>query len=369
MKRIVAAVLIFCISVLFFAVPTSAEGEIFVAVGNTVLPLTDAMPIKSGGMWYVDYQCFSQGDIGISTSYNAAEEKLVLYTWDTTLIFDLKTSTAEIVHEKVQYKAVAVAASGTVYIPLQFTCQLLGLECSYDSSLPMIRIKRSSDIPNNMFQYIAKNAIPGLLEEYRKQKEAVQKNEVTSSPTTEQKAQAVRLSFNIDDGKSIDKILNSISKYGLRATLFISANAIPESGNAIRRAIIQGHSVGILAAGTADLSAANQKLFDVAKTKTRLVRFKSGSSSLSSDAVEQVINQGFRIWDSNISPSGNASQMYSQTVSRLKNSPRSPVITIPDSAAGLNALARILRHLDSANYGSYAIGLLDTPVNSISERR
>ena len=369
MKRIVAAVLIICISILCFSVPTSAEGEIFVAVGNTVLPLTDAMPIKSNGMWYVDYQYFSQGNIGISASYSAAEEKLVLYTWDTTLIFDLKTSTAQIVHENVQYKAVAVAASGSVYIPLQFTCQIFGLECSYDASLPMIRIKRSSDIPNNMFQYIAKNAIPSLLEDYRKQKEAEKKNNLPSSEITGQKAQMVRLSFNVDDGKNIEKILNSISKYGLRATFFISANAIPEAGNAIRRAIIQGHSVGILAADTADLSAANRKLFDVAKIKTRLVRFKNGSASLSSDSVEQVIAQGFRLWDSDIVPSGNPSQMYSQTVSRLKNSTRSPVITIPDSAAGLNALLRILRHLDSGNYGSYAISLLDTPVNSISERR
>ncbi len=374
MKRAIALILVFCISVLFFVIPTTAEGEIFVAAGNTVLPLTDAMPIKSNGVWYIDYQCFSAGNLGISTSYNAAEGKLVLYSWDTTLIFDLNTSTAYIVHEDVQYKAVAVAAAGSVYIPAQFTSQIFGLEFSYDSAIPLIRIKRSSDIPNNMFQYIAKNAIPDLLNAYNKKKAEEKKNQQSSipdsSPTeTQQKSQMLRLSFNITSSENLGKILNSLSKYGFRATFFISPNAISDNGNDLRRAVTQGYSIGILAESISDLSAANQKLFDVAKTKTRLVRFKNSSSSLSADDVEKVIASGFRLWDSNIAPQGSASQIYSRTISQLKSSSRSPVLALSDSAASISALPRILSYLDTQNYGSYMISLLDTPVNQISERR
>ena len=92
MKRSTALILIVCILSLLVAVPTAAQGEIFVAAGNTVLPLTDAMPIKSNGAWYVDYRCFTEGTLKLSASYNASEKKLVLYDWDTTLIFDIATA-------------------------------------------------------------------------------------------------------------------------------------------------------------------------------------------------------------------------------------------------------------------------------------
>ncbi len=367
MKRTVALILIFCISVLFFLIPTAAEGEIFVAAGNTVLPLNYAMPIKSSGVWYVDYQCFSQGTLEVSTSYNAAEGKLVLYNWDTTLIFDLNTTTAYTTNNDVQYKAVAVAASGSVYVPLHFTCQILGLEASYDSTIPLIRINRPSDIPNNMFKYIAKNEIPNILAEYNKRKEQEEKSkqdEVQDSTT-----RTLRLSFNISDGKNLTAILDSLSRYGLRATFFIASDSISDNGDALRRAVVQGHSIGILASNIDDLSIANKKLFDVAKTKTRLVRFADGSSSLSGESVQKVIAAGYRIWDFNLAPQGTASQIYSKTVAHLKSTSRSPVIALSDTSASISSLSRILHYLDSQKISSYTINLLDTPVNQISERR
>ncbi len=374
MKRHIARItlLIFLISLcsVLIAVPTAAEGEVFVAAGNTVLPLSDAMPIRSSGTWYIDYECFSEGTLKMNTSYNAAEGKLVLYNWDTTLIFDLHNSTAYVVGDNVQYKATTVAANGTVYIPVQFTAQILDFEYGYYPDLPLIRIKRADDIPHAMFQYIAKNAIPGLLEEYNAKKAEQEKVTVQPAPQEGTKNRSVRLTFNIENGKNFSKILASLSQYGFKGTFFIDHNTISRCENEIRRAIVQGHSIGILARNTDDLTLANAKLFDVAKTKTRLVRFNGGSEALSDADVERVVALGYRLWDANISPSqASASRMYSDAVAKLSSSSRSPVLALSDSDVSANALARILKYLSSENYSSYIIHILDTPVNQRAERR
>lgn len=374
MKRIAAFLLIICMSVLIFAIPTSAEGEVFVAAGNTVLPLTDAMPIRSNGAWYIDYQCFTKGGLKVSASYNATEGKLVLYTWDITLIFDLNTATAYTVHDEVQYKALAVAAAGTVYIPAQFTAQLLGLEYVYYSDLPLIRIKRPTDIQNNMFLFIAEKEIQPLLEKYRaekaKQNAAKPPSPQTSTTPAPEKVQNLRLTFNVTSGENLSQIISNLAKYGYRATFFVKSDMIADSGNELRRAVTSGHALGIYADSPDDLSIANKKLFDVTKTKSRLVRFSSGSSKLSKEDIEKAISSGFRIWDYNIMPTGDSSsKIYSQSVSKLVSNTRAQVLALPDSPSALSALPRILSYLNQNKFGSYTINLLDTPVNQISERR
>ncbi len=393
MKKTVALILTICIFTLLFALPAGADGEVFVAAGNTVLPLTDAMPIRSSGVWYIDYQCFTKGSLSVNSSYNSAERMLVLYTWDTTLIFDLNKTVAYTAAEKIPYKAVSFAASGTVYVPVQFTAQMLGFEYSYLSELPMIRIKRSSDIPNNMFTYIAQNEIPDLLAAYNASKEQQDTGSVTPPQQTQPSEddnpedgtarKNIRLSFNITDSKNFKSILDALSRYGYRATFFVLGNAIPECDNELRRAVCAGHAIGTLSqngdsdfsAGgdtlTASLDLANETLFEAAKTKTRLLRVPSGSKSLSKDTVNHIISLGYRIWDEHIAPQGNtASRVYSSAVSRLESTASSiPVLTLSDSDIHTGALTRLLRYLNTNNYRTYTITFLDSPVNDISEKR
>lgn len=384
-------ILIICIFTLLFALPAGADGEVFVAAGNTVLPLTDAMPIRSSGVWYIDYQCFTKGSLSVNSSYNAAERMLVLYTWDTTLIFDLNKTVAYTAAEKIPYKAVSFAASGTVYVPVQFTAQMLGFEYTYLSELPMIRIKRSSDIPNNMFTYIAQNEIPDLLAAYKASKEQQNAGSVAppqqpqpdDEPEEDVTRKNIRLSFNITDGKNFKSILDALSRYGYRATFFVQGSAISGCDNELRRALSSGHAIGTLSQnGDSDFSAggdtlttaldlANENLFEAVKIKTRLLRVPGGSKSLSKDTVDHIISLGYRIWDGHISPQGNtASRVYSSAVSRLEaTSATVPVLTLSDSDIHTAALTRLLRYLNTNNYRTYTITFLDSPVNDISEKR
>ncbi len=393
MKRLIAFILILCLSALLFTAYTSAEGEVYVAAGNTVLPLTNALPIRSSGVWYIDYQCFTKGNLNVNTSYNATDATLVLYTWDTTLIFDLNATVAYTAADKIQYKAVAFVSNGTVYVPVQFTAQMLGFDYTYFSDLPMIRIKRSSDIQDNMFMYIAESEIAALKNNEQLSPDTPsdanpvypepspsQPSSTTDSNTTDRKN--IKLTFNITDGKNMSKILDSLSRYGYRATFFIRGSAIENCENEIRRAVISGHTIGTLSQNGSDdfsqsnevlkamLSEANDNLFEISKTKTRLLRIPGRSSSLANGQADALISWGYRIWDSNISPTGNsATAVYNSTVSKLKSLGRNVVIELSDSTTHVNALTRILRYFNTNEYYVSSLDVLDTPVNDIADKR
>lgn len=390
MKRLIALILLICISALFFAVPTSAEGEVYVAAGNTVLPLSNALPIRSSGVWYIDYQCFSKGNLGVNTSYNSAESMLVLYTWDTTLIFDLKATIAYTAADKIQYKAVAFVANGTVYVPVQFTAQMLGFDYTYFSDLPMIRIKRSGDIQDNMFMYIAESEIEEMKKAAPKPSPSPDTTPTTPEPQkpivkpeqTVPDKKNIRLTFNITDGKNMAKILNNLSRYGYRATFFIQGNAIQNCENEIRRAVISGHTLGILSMnGSEDftrpdaelkklLTSTNERLFEVSKTKTRLLRVPGRTSSLGNGRADSLISWGYRLWDSSIYPTGNSgTSVYNSAVSKIKSSGHSIVLELSDSNTHASALPRILQYFNSNEYSVSAINLTDSPVNDIADRR
>ncbi|MBR5542683.1 MAG: polysaccharide deacetylase family protein [Oscillospiraceae bacterium] len=366
-KKIISLILVLCFSVLLFALPSGAEGEVFVAAGNTVLPLTNAMPIKSNGVWYIDYQCFTKGTVNVSSSYNSAERILVLYTWDTTLIFDLNSTTAYTSAEKIPYKAVSFSSGGTVYVPVQFTAQMLGLEYSFISDIPLIRIKRVSDIPDNMFQYIAKNAIPDLLQAYNAQKNNEKDGQDIQNSASKKN---IRLTFNISNGKNLKQILDNLSRFGKWATFFVSPSAIANCENELRRAVSGGHTIGILSSSREDIDSANEHLFDVAKTKTRLVRPPEGTRSMTKENVEALIAGGLRLWDQTYTPSGTtSSRIYNSAVTQLKSASNYAVFTLTDSDASTSALSRILRHMSDNGIGMVSINILDTPVNQISEKR
>ena len=80
-KRVLALLLTFVFLIPLFP-HSAASGDTYVAINNALLPITDAMPIKSDGIWYIDYRCLTDSDLGINGSYNPDSQTLALYNWD-----------------------------------------------------------------------------------------------------------------------------------------------------------------------------------------------------------------------------------------------------------------------------------------------
>lgn len=387
-----------------FITQTTASGDVYVAINNAMLPITDAMPIRSDGTWYIDYQCFVNEELGVSGSYNPSSQTLALYTWDDTLAYDLNAGTATNIRSGSTYQRWAFLSNGTVYIPAQFTAKQLGLTYSFISSVNVIRIKNNNTVRDNIFAYIAKDEIPKLIDRYNLSKSKDESSQTkpsspqttpnqkptqsnpSSSQTTPSNSQTgaeetdkplvtVYLTFDVGISTDCTAILNTLSRFRAPASFFVFGSAIPTQDQAIRNIAVNGHTLGISAMGgtteflqsadsvKAGLSATNELLFDTCYTKSRLVRIPGSSAVLSDEQAEALIASGYRYWDWDLDASAMSFKQFVRTLEAKKDT---VVIRFDASKNSIRNLSAILSHLAENNYEIKPISLLTTPKN---ERR
>jgi peptidoglycan/xylan/chitin deacetylase (PgdA/CDA1 family) len=403
LKRITALLIMIVIIISVLPGPGFAAGEIvFFATNNLMLPLTDAMPLKSGGVWYVDYNSFTSGDLKVSSAYNEQKKTLVLYTWDTTLIFNMENTTAYTTDEMIAHKQWCFAYNGTLYVPAEFTAKMLGFEYSYIDDIPLIRIKSDTNVPDHVYYYIAQSNKKHFLDAYNAAKNNQNGKPQTNGdskspesppdpPASGQQPSGARkiayLTFTIESGSYNGKILDALSQTNYKATFFIRGSTLMPYDDSIRRMAATGHSIGLAGwnggadfkSGTdtmaSELTRANDLLYKIAKVKTRLVRIPGGSKSLPGKAyTDALIEAGYRYWDFNVNPKGtyknpSANTVYNNAVSLLKNRAVPAVILLNDDASTVSALPRILKYLKDNDYIVRTISILDTPVNQNNDRR
>ncbi len=379
---------------------SSAANEVFVATNNMILPLTDAMPVKSGGVWYVDYTCLTSGDLKVSSSYNSDSRTLVLYTWDTTLVFNLDEHTAYNTSDNVIHSQSAFSSRGTFYVPAQFTASQLGFTYSYIDSVSCIRFRSTSTLTDVMFGYIVKSKLPELIAQYNASKAPASDGSSTTSPSTQPQSPSgnssnseevtvqkrVFLTFDIRSGKNNDAILDALRRYKMHATFFLSGNTLIENDSSVRRMVIENHAIGISGlSGTAEifknpesavdeLNKTNDLLFEISRVKSRLVRVPGGSKNgLSSECANALINSGYRYWDWTLdansgqtSPSAN--RISNTVINSLKKQTYS-IVLLSDSPETVNALPRILKYLSDNNCVVSTLSILDTPTNQRNDLR
>ncbi len=363
---------------------STASNVVYVAVNNAMLPITDAMPIRSDGLWYVDYRCFTGGDLGINASYNPDSQTLALYTWDDTLAFDLTAGTATNISTDTTYKRWAFHSNGTIYVPVQFVTSQFQMSYSYISSVNVIRIKSNSTVRDSVFAYIAKDEIPRLIERYESAKaQAESEKNTQSSPSTpstsdSEEAVTVYLTFDVGTNTDCDAILNTLKRYNARATFFLFGSAIPMHDDSIRKMAVHGHALGITAMGSSstflqsvdsmkkDLRITNDRLFDTCYIKSRLVRVPGGSSTLSDEQADALIAGGYRYWDWDLDVSSMSLKRFRNAIT-AKSDPI--VIRFDASERSTKNLASFLTYLNENNYKTETLSVLTSPRNARHDKR
>lgn len=397
MKRFISFITICALLICIFPSPTSAADEVFVATNNMILPLTDAIPIKSGGAWYVDYTCFTSGDLKVSSSYNPDSRTLVLYTWENTLVFNLDEHTAYNTKDNVKHSQNAFSSRGTFYVPAQFTASQLGITYSYIDSASCIRFRSTSTLTDSMFSYIVKSKIPELIAQYNASKAPESNNsssqqQENSSPQPSQKNDEVTvqkrvfLTFDIRSGEYNDAILDALSRRKMKATFFLAGNTMLANDDTVRRMAVDGHEIGISGfsnnaqafsspeAMSKELSKTNDLLYEIAHIKSHLVRVPNGSkASLTAQCADTLINSGYRYWDWTINANGgysnpSSSRIANNVINSLKKQTYA-VIRFTDSAQTVASLNKILDYLSDNNCVVSTLSVLDTPTNQRGDRR
>lgn len=364
-----------------------------------ILPLTDAMPIKSGGVWYVDYNCLTSGDLKVSSSYNADSRTLVLYTWENTLVFNLDERTAYNTKDNIKHSQNVLSTHGTFYVPAQFTASQLGIIYSYIDSASCVRFRTTSKLTDSMFSYIVKSKIPELIAQYNASKApenspsgSQQQGQGSSGTQSSGGAEEVTvqkrvfITFDIHSGEYNKAILDALSRRRMKATFFLSGNTLLANDDTVRRMVVDGHEIGISGffndsktfstpeTMLNELSKTNDLLYEISHVKSHLVRVPNGSkSTLSSQCADALINSGYRYWDWTINANGgysnpSANRISNTVINSLKKQTYA-VIRFTDSAQTVSALNKILDYLRDNNCVVSTLSVLDTPTNQRGDRR
>ena len=393
MKKRLLAALCAALAALSLLLPLAGaawnDNIIFTAINYTVQPLTaDSMPEKVGGTIYVPYTVFDaslNGGIAFGL-FNGGQNRTggvntyTIYSREKNLTFDLNAGVAwdyidvGSVQDRIPR---AIIRNGKVYLPAAAVAQYFGLQTFYTENTalgyPLIRIKNENQGLNDAtFLSSAHTVMLDRLKTYYNS----QVPQVTDpepepppvAPPTPSDGQGVDrsevrtyLAIQCNTGDAGEAVLDALKAEGRSALLLFSPERMLGQDALIRRAVGEGHAVGLLVPGDSLESAqsaieeGNHLLESIAMTRTRIVLVEEDTAGLGALLSEQ----GWACVQSNISglPNGRSAAgtaaVVLQSLGEKKGLAR---ILMDDSTASAQALPRILRTIREHKY-SYRLAV------------
>ena len=272
----------------------AAESIYFTAVNENVCPLNDeTMPFWSGGNLYVPSTVLSAYDLGVSYVRDTSAQTAILYNTRKVLEFDLANGGA---NNKLgtYYSATAISRRGYIYFPVSFVCSYFSLNYSVVDTAwaPLVRLRSDSAVLSDS-QFV--DAATSLLASRYRTYEQGKKNTGTVTPATPTKpdtnhpeptepaqpaeeepgskaAARVLLAVRAGSDENVTAMLNTLDRYGYKATFFYYPNMLSGRDDLLRRIVSSGHRIGLIQTGEGDeLRGANEQLRRSTGTVTRMV--------------------------------------------------------------------------------------------------
>lgn len=395
MKKRLAALV--CALLLCFALtPTPAgaawdDGLMFLAINVKMLPLAEYIPIKINGSIYVPISVFDAStnggvSLGLFGGMNKGQNTYTLYNTNVkdptvalkNLVFDLSTGLSYDYLPQdggTQQDPQAAIRNGKVYVTAFAVCRYFGLDYTYRPSVaqysyPMVRIKsRDTALPDDeAFINAASNAamLTVLNDYYRAvvpQAPATTAAPVFTPPPqaspepgdTDKSGVTFQLAFRCETGAAGGEILDALAADGRAAVLFFPPEALATQDDLVRRAMGEGHAVGILVPGESAQAAeeaiaeGNRLLAHVGRARTRMI-FPAGADAAT---VQTLEDGGWLCWSGNIDGVPGARSGYGtaqEVLRRAGEEKRRVRVTMDDSTSAAAALPTILRMVREEKY-------------------
>lgn len=298
-KRLLAALACIVLAVQLAAPATAAGTVYFTAVNMSVLELSDAtMPFWSDGYLYVPGSVFStySKELGVSYSYNAAKEKVVLYVNGDTvrsLLFDLNKDYAQDQAGNLYFQRPLVRG-GVIFLPVALVAQCFGLAYT---TIPVERgylvwiRTQAVELSERLFADAATYPMETRYNQYLKSQEASQPDGTTESGGTQTvSGRQVYLGIRASDADTVSDLLDTLDQYDSQAAFYCTVEFLEREGELLRRMTATGQAIGILADAAADertvaeqLAAGNAALEEATCGKTRLARLENVSDQTAAD--------------------------------------------------------------------------------------
>lgn len=390
-KRIPAAI---CAALMVFALivklnPAQGawdDGLIFIALNDQPLTLSgDTMPILVNNTPYVPYTIFDSNinggiNLGIYIwGQNKTQNTLTMYSAERNLVFDLNTGLSYDSYGGEEQRPRAVIRNGRIYLSASSLCSYFrgedGTWPRYyytvvkNYGYPLLRISNGDaklndqgfvnsasttsflNILNTYYSSLNPQASPSV-----SPTTAIPTVPVpTPTPSDEGKRDVkTYLAVRCDTGEATAQVLDALRDDGRAALLFFSPDRLAGQDDLIRRAVGEGHVIGLLAeqdtaeAALSALEEGNRLLSHIALTETRIVLCSGG------DAVSAALYEdGWLCWEGSVDgvPAGRTgSSAAAAALTALSAQQRTARITTDDSTEALQVLTRVLRAIREDQY-------------------
>lgn len=364
---------------------------IFTAVNYTVMPLTaDAMPELVGGTVYVPYTVFDASlnggvDVGL---FNGGQKRgngvntYTIYSRNKNLTFDLNTGLvwdyidAGTVQENIPR---AIIRNGKVYLPAAPVCKYFGLGTYYVQNndtlgYPLFRIKNENEgLDDKTFVSSARAVLLDRLKAFynsQVSQSAEPSQDLPAPPSPPYRPGAGDRTAAVcgptwpsgaAPEEAGDAVLDALKSEGRSALLLFDPERMKGQDELIRRAVGEGHAVGLLAPGDsleaaqAAIEEGNRLLERMALTRTRIVLVEEDAAGV----TVRLQELGWSCWRSNLNgiPGGRSGAATAAGVLLSLGEKTSLArILMDDSSAAAQALPRILHTIRTDKY-SYRLAV------------
>ncbi len=371
MKRRIAGALLSVALLLALAVPlaertAAADNVYFTAANDELCPLNDeTMPFWSGGNLYVPGLVFSASyGLGITYVRDTAAQTAFLYAGRLALEFDLAEGGANN-RSGTYYSASALRRGNTVFFPVAFVSNYFGLSYSVQETAyaPVVRVCNGNQILTDR-QFIDAASItlmPSYYNAYQRSKKpaVTQKpedgndpGEVTPPAPPEGEpagggASQVLLAVRAGDSRQTASMLNTLDRFGYKATFFFTPGSLMEQDDLLRRIVASGHRLGLILpedGGAEELQAANGQLRRRTGTTTRMV--------LAADRAGEVQTAGYAVYTPayTMSAFGTSSNRAAAVMNRVENGSGTLKLLFPGDSSSASALAVVCAGLSEGRY-------------------
>lgn len=384
-RRPLLALILCAVLLIGMTTSTAAPSVTLTAINDSFLPLSaSTMPERRGGTQYVPYSVFS-GTLGVSGSYNSADQTLSMSSGSTVLRFDLSHGT---VYDQNMnsYGTPAYWINGTIYVPVKLVCGKFGMTYSnISAAVPILRIcNASASLSDSAFASSSAATIRSMLDAYNSPPSTsastpqgggiIPPNTDPNAPAAPlQKPSVVYLSYFGAPDTDTPAILDALDAAQQHAIFFLPADGTLLNEDLLRQIIGRGHTVGFTLLSSAQemsskLRAANDTLFRATGTVSRLLSISNGSEHLSTVQRDGLMQAGYRIWDTTLDSRDHSyeAQTVAQTAMTAIGQTTEPtVIRMGHYRASAHATTRIIEHLRTYNIPISEISLTRTPINHL----
>lgn len=331
-------------------------------------------PFLMSGSLYVYYADYEKMN-NINTSYyNSRLQQVRLLNINDQLTFDLANNRTFDDKGK-EYDGLAVWRGGNVYLPAWVVADKFDLHYNLFTGAkptPVAILGSNTGQSVNVVDFVnnteaLRNSI------YATYLQDLEEGNVSQEPAIPQANDEPTLVYLTFDGAFSEHTVDIISTLGeheVKAAFFITREDIRTFPDIVRELYADGHSIGIKLSseeqsqGWADV---NQLLKEITFSKTKLLRFDKNAADIAPEDIESAIEGGFRIWDYNISYTGDTGLSgMRNSISRM---PGTAVVNLDYSDATAESLDDILNMLSGADYSLLTVKIWDPPINGAGELR